>query len=149
MAVDGRSVPLGDTARVRPFVLVVDDDDAIREALVSFFDDEGFTTAQASNGLDALNLIADLDVPPTVILLDLMMPVLDGWTFCKLRQGIQQLMEIPVVAVSAASMLARREPLRVEATLAKPFDPDELAWLATRVAGRKTGRARHVDTSTS
>jgi hypothetical protein len=47
------------------------------------------------------------------------------------------LMEIPVVAISAAPMNGPQEPLRVDATLPKPFDPDSLAWLATRMAGRK------------
>ncbi|HET6283330.1 MAG TPA: response regulator [Polyangia bacterium] len=137
MAVEGPGAPAGDTVRARPLVLVVDDDKGIREAVVSFLDDVGFATAQACNGLDAVNLIADAEVPPTLIVLDLMMPVLDGWAFCQLRQGIQSLMEIPVVAVSAGSVLGSREPLRVDATLAKPFDPDELAWLVTRVARRR------------
>ena len=66
-----------------------------------------------------------------------MMPVLDGWTFCKVRQGVQMLMEIPVVAISAAPMNGPQEPLRVDATLPKPFDPDALAWIAARMAGRK------------
>jgi hypothetical protein len=47
------------------------------------------------------------------------------------------LMQIPVVAISAAPMNGTHEPLRVDATLPKPFDPDSLAWLATRMAGRK------------
>ena len=66
-----------------------------------------------------------------------MMPVLDGWTFCKVRQGVAMLMEIPVVAISAAPMNGSHQPLRVDATLPKPFDPDALAWLATRMAGHK------------
>jgi hypothetical protein len=54
------------------------------------------------------------------------------------------LMEIPVVAISAAPMNGPHEPLRVDATLPKPFDPDALAWLATRMAGRKSfHRPRH------
>jgi CheY-like chemotaxis protein len=76
---------------------------------------------------------------PSLILLDLMMPVLDGWTFCKVRQGVSMLMSIPVVAISAAPMMGPQAPLRVDATLAKPFDPDALAWLATRMTGRKNG----------
>ena len=84
-----------------------------------------------------LNLLAESPRKPSLILLDLMMPVLDGWTFCKVRQGVQMLMEIPVVAISAAPMNGPQEPLRVDATLPKPFDPDALAWLATRMVGRK------------
>ena len=81
---------------------------------------------------------------PSLILLDLMMPVLDGWTFCKVRQGVEMLMEIPVVAISAAPMNGTHEPLRVDAMLPKPFDPDALAWLAARMAGRNPFyRPRH------
>ena len=84
------------------------------------------------------NFLAESARKPALILLDLMMPILDGWTFCKVRQGVAMLMDIPVVAISAAPMNGKHEPLRVEATLAKPFDPDALAWLATRMAKRKS-----------
>jgi CheY-like chemotaxis protein len=124
-------------------VLIVDDDEGIRAAVAEILVDEGFRTAQATDGVDALNFLADVDGSPTVILLDLMMPILDGWTFCKIRQGIQSLMKIPVIAVSAGSMVGNREPLRVDATLAKPFDPDELAWLTNRIAGRWIPLSRH------
>jgi two-component system, OmpR family, response regulator len=132
----------GETAAARPLVLIVDDDQGIRGAVADILEDEGFRTAQATDGADALNFLADADGAPTVILLDLMMPVLDGWAFCKIRQGIQSLMEIPVIAVSAGSMLGNREPLRVDATLGKPFDPDELTWLTIRMAGRRISLPR-------
>ena len=54
----------------------------------------GFAAVGACNGLEALNYLAEAKRVPSLILLDLMMPVLDGWTFCKLRQGIAMLMEI-------------------------------------------------------
>ena len=121
----------------KPLVLVIDDDAGIREAIVDLLREEGFDAVGADNGLEALNLLADSPRKPSLILLDLMMPVLDGWTFCKVRQGVQMLMEIPVVAISAAPMNGPQEPLRVDATLPKPFDPDALAWIAARMAGRK------------
>jgi CheY-like chemotaxis protein len=122
----------------RPIVLVVDDDRAIAEAVAAFLEDEGFATTCAGDGVEALDLLADTTALPSVILLDMMMPTMDGWTFCKIRQGVRALMAIPVIAVSAASMAGGREPLRVDATLAKPFDPDELVWLVTRMTGRKS-----------
>ena len=128
----------------QPLVLVVDDDDGIREAIVDLLADEGFETIGASNGVEALNFLADSERKPSLILLDLMMPMLDGWTFCKVRQGLSMVMDIPVIAVSAAPMNGTQVPLRVDATLPKPFDPDELTWLVTRMAGRKTlYRPRH------
>ena len=121
----------------RPLVLVIDDDDGIREGIVDLLEEEGFAAVGACNGLEALNFLAETKRVPSLILLDLMMPVLDGWTFCKVRQGVAMLMQIPVVAISAAPMHGAHEPLRVDATLPKPFDPDSLAWIATRMAGRK------------
>ena len=117
----------------RPLILVVDDEEGIRTAVVDLLEDEGFAVSAAGNGLEALDLIADSETTPSLIMLDLMMRVMDGWAFCKLRQGVRVLREIPVLAVSAGSMLGEREPVRVEATLSKPFDPDRLAWLATRM----------------
>ena len=121
----------------RPLILVIDDDAGIREAIVDLLDEEGFATASASNGLEALNFIAEAPQKPALIFLDLMMPTLDGWTFCKIRQATQMLMDIPVIAISAASMTGSHEPLRVEAMLSKPFDPDALTWLAARMLARK------------
>ena len=125
-------------AATRPLVLVIDDDEGIREGIVDLLEEEGFTAVGACNGMEALNFLAETKRVPSLILLDLMMPVLDGWTFCKVRQGIAMLMEIPVVAISAAPMSGTHAPLRVDATLPKPFDPNALAWLATRMAGRKS-----------
>ena len=91
-----------------------------------------------------MNYIAEAPQKHALIFLDLMMPMLDGWTFCKVRQGLSMVMEIPVIALSAAPMNGPQAPLRVDATLAKPFDPDELTWLATRMAARNSFyRSRH------
>jgi CheY-like chemotaxis protein len=125
------------TTRDRALVLVIDDDGDIREGIIGLLEDEGFEVIGAHNGLEALNFLADSPRTPSLILLDLMMPILDGWTFCKVRQGVSTLMQIPVVAISAGPMDGPQQPLRVDATLRKPFDPDALAWLAMRMAGRK------------
>ena len=77
-----------------------------------------------------------------MILLDLMMPIVDGWTFCKIRQGIVTLMEIPVITISAAPTSGTSEPLRVEGNIKKPFDADALIQLVTRMVGRNTFRGR-------
>ena len=120
----------------RPVVLVVDDDESIRRAAVTFLEKEGFATLSASDGVQAFELLADLEAPPALILLDLMMPGMDGWMFCKLRQGIRMLKETPVVGMSSASMLDLQEPMGIDALLPKPFYPKELIYLATRLAAR-------------
>jgi CheY-like chemotaxis protein len=120
----------------RPLVLVVDDDEGIREAAVTFLENEGFATLSASDGVQAFELLADLEAPPALILLDMMMPRMDGWMFCRLRQGIRMLKETPVVVMSTSSVLDLQEPLGVDALLPKPFYPKQLIWLATRLAAR-------------
>jgi two-component system response regulator ResD len=122
----------------RPIILVVDDDREIRHAIIDFLDDEGFEGIGACNGEEALEILSDLTREPILILLDMMMPGMDGWTFCKVRQGVLMLKDIPVVAMSAAHVLQHHEPLRVEGLLPKPFEPKQLAKLAARMAGRKT-----------
>src|SRR6185503_9083161 len=116
-------------------VLVIDDDEGIREGIVDLLEEAGFAAVGACNGLEALNFLADSKRVPALILLDLMMPILDGWTFCKVRQGIVALMEIPVIVISAASMTGTHEPLRVDGRIEKPFDADELVRSVTLMVG--------------
>ncbi len=126
----------------RPLVLVVDDDDAIREALCDLLDDAGFATVGARHGLEALKVLAASAVIPTFILLDLMMPVMDGWAFCNSRRKSRALRQIPVIAISAGEISESNRPAGVDAFLAKPIDVDRFAWLAARMAGRKRSGER-------
>jgi CheY-like chemotaxis protein len=123
----------GSRSKTRPLVLLVDDDDDVRDALASYLEEEGFAVVVARDGFEAVNFVADAETPPALIMLDLMMPVMDGWTFCKLRQGSIQLKSIPVLAMSASPMVGAREPIGVDGTLSKPFDPDRLSWLASQL----------------
>jgi CheY-like chemotaxis protein len=120
-----------------PLVLVVDDDDAIRDALKDLLAEAGFATVSARNGLDALHVLNELEAPPTLIFLDLMMPVMDGWTFCEVRRRNGSLREIPVVALSAVPITESNRPDGINAFLAKPIDVNDLTWIALRLAGRK------------
>jgi CheY-like chemotaxis protein len=128
----------------RPLVLVVDDDDAIREALCDLLDDAGFATVGARHGLEALKVLAASAVIPTFILLDLMMPVMDGWAFCNSRWKSRALRQIPVIAISAVELSESNRPTGVDAFLAKPIDVDRFAWLAARMGGRKRLRERPI-----
>jgi CheY-like chemotaxis protein len=96
--------------------------------------DEGIQTARARNGVDALVFIAESIEIPNLIVLDMMMPQMDGWTFCRIRQRLELLKAIPVVAISADSNIGRRPPLGVEAILPKPFHPDDVTRLVMRLA---------------
>jgi CheY-like chemotaxis protein len=104
-------------------VLVVDDQEAIRDTLQTALDDEGFTVECAANGREALDILERWK--PCVILLDLMMPVMDGWAFRaeQKRSGST----VPVVLLSAAGELGRhQESLGAAAIIPKPFDIDHV-----------------------
>ena len=104
-------------------VLVVDDQEAIRDTLQTALDDEGFTVECASNGREALDILRRWK--PCVILLDLMMPVMDGWTFREEQQRAGN--TVPVVLLSAAGDLdSYQQKLGAAAIIPKPFDLDRV-----------------------
>ncbi len=115
-------------------VLVVDDQEAIRETLQTALDDEGFTVECASNGREALEILERWK--PCVILLDLMMPVMDGWTFRAEQQRAGN--TVPIVLLSAAGELDRyQEELGAAAIIPKPFDLDRVISAIERVCERR------------
>jgi CheY-like chemotaxis protein len=118
------SAPLGKRA------LVVDDDASIRELLSTALEDEGFEVVPATNGQDALAVCERWR--PDVIVLDLMMPVMDGWTFAK---RLRERDEIPIVVLSAATDLARHaKTVGAADVVGKPFDLDQLLPKVARAA---------------
>jgi CheY-like chemotaxis protein len=82
-------------------VLIVDDDSAVRSALRELFETEGYAVAVAANGQAALNHLGG-GLRPCVVLLDLMMPVMDGWDFRTEMLKDPALKEIPVFILTAA-----------------------------------------------
>lgn len=116
----------GDPRGVQPapgYILVVDDDAAIREALTLVLEDEGYTVRSAANGRDALQLLRAGEAPPQVILLDLMMPVMSGWDFRAEQQRNPTLVAIPVVVLSAdRSLQTKAAMVQAQGYLAKPVD---------------------------
>lgn len=103
-------------------VLVVDDDASIRELLSTVLEDDGYEVVPAANGEDALAVCARWR--PDVIVLDLMMPVMDGWTFAK---RLRERDDIPIVVLSAANDLERHaKSVGAIEVIGKPFDLDQL-----------------------
>ena len=82
-------------------IVVVDDEDDIREAVQVVLEAEGYRTAAAANGQEALELLRRSEHPPCLILLDLMMPVMDGWEFLKEIGEEPRLLSVPVAIMSA------------------------------------------------
>lgn len=83
-------------------ILLVDDDHDIREALTDTLQDQGFDVLSAGNGLEALRLLRSTPVSPSVILLDLMMPVMDGYGFLDEQRRDPALAAIPVAIITAS-----------------------------------------------
>jgi chemosensory pili system protein ChpA (sensor histidine kinase/response regulator) len=115
-------------------VLVVEDDDDIREVLEQLLATEGFRVEVAKDGLDAVEKLRA--IPGTsVILLDMMMPNMDGESFLAVLRGTPALADIPVVVISGdASARDRANELRAAACLVKPFEIEELLGVVHRFA---------------
>ena len=112
-------------------VLVVDDDPDIRELLFTALEDEGFEVVPAGNGQEALAVIQSFR--PDVIVLDLMMPVMDGWQFARELRARDE--DIPIVLLSAARDLrTHAKALSAADIIEKPFDLAELLPKIARVA---------------
>ena len=116
-------------------VLVVDDDEVIRQLVVVNLELEGFEVFTAVDGEDALAKAAELQ--PDVVTLDVMMPKLDGWDTAARLRGDPATAGIKVILVSARAQEAdirRGNQLGVDAYLTKPFDPDELIAVVRQLA---------------
>lgn len=111
---------------LNPLVLVVDDDLPTREALALILTAEGYRVRTATDGLAALRELRDGD-RPCVIVLDLMMPMMDGWQFRHEQRRDPQLADIPVIVCSAAGRVRQRAAeLQAIAYFDKPLDPMDL-----------------------
>jgi len=106
-------------------VLIVEDDPDTREMLGRFLEFAGFEVATAGNGVEALGVLR-AGRTASAILLDLMMPVMDGWQFRAEQRGDPSLSHIPVIVVTAAGPRERVPPIDVDAWLGKPIDLDVL-----------------------
>jgi len=113
-------------------VLVVDDEEDIREAVVLILESNGYTARGAEHGADALALLR-AGFKPCVILLDLTMPIMDGWTFCEETGKDPTLAALPIVVVSAVAPQDSRDGrVRAVERLRKPLDVAKLLGAVER-----------------
>lgn len=119
------SFPRG-RADMQRSVLLIDDDEGIRDALGELLRDEGFAVDTAANGLEAMRWLIEHRPPSCALLLDLMMPVMDGAEFLERKQTDPVVSPYPVVVITASA-----RPMSFEGT------PDVKAWLSKPIEMRQ------------
>jgi CheY-like chemotaxis protein len=118
--------------------LVVEDDHVIRELLVVNLKMEGHEAVTAADGNDALEAVASQH--PDVVLLDMMLPGLDGWEVTARLKADSSTSAVPIVALSARAMQAdidRGRELGVDHYVTKPFDPIDLMELVNSLISER------------
>jgi CheY-like chemotaxis protein len=130
-----RTVEL-DGSDLAPTALVVDDDLDVRSAVGNLLEDEGLNVALAANGADALNILRT-GLNPDVIVLDIMMPVMDGWDFRAAQLADPALREIPVVVMTASGFVPDtiRRQLNTPSVFKKPLDLDQFLQVVKGACG--------------
>lgn len=113
-----------------PLLLLVDDDEDLRDMLGTILDAAGFRTLLAAHGKEALELIDRRS--PDLVLLDMRMPVMDGWELCRILDERGERPPI-VVVTAAADPAARAAEVHAEGWVAKPFDIEHLERVVRRV----------------
>ena len=119
-----------------PSVLVVEDDREQREALCAMLDLEGFEHAEAANGREALDYL-DRSQLPCLVLLDLEMPVMNGWDFREKQLAEERLSGIPVVVVTATDPRSGRRFPGATEFLWKPLKFEKVVAVLDRMCTRK------------
>jgi CheY-like chemotaxis protein len=102
-------------------VLVAEDDEDLRRSFAMILQSQGFETEAVADGAQALERLRSRKLP-NVVLLDLHMPVMDGYEFLRRKNEDPQLNQVPVIAITGQSFA---NPTGVVATLKKPFDIEE------------------------
>jgi DNA-binding response OmpR family regulator len=127
---------------MRPAVLLVDDDPTLLPVLARRLSRDGFDVATANSGQAALRVLER--AWPALLVIDLMMPQMDGFELCR---RVKQIADLPIIvlsAVDASESKVRALQEYAEDYITKPFDPDELAARIHRVLRRTSGRSRIV-----
>jgi CheY-like chemotaxis protein len=126
-------------------ILLVEDDDSLRQVLAEVLTDEGYRVDAAANGQVALDHLKRAAASPDLILLDLVMPVMDGWTFRDAQRHDERLAHIPTVVLSASFPpdSPRMRALGAEAVLSKPVSIERLMRAVHRVVPAQPLQVAH------
>lgn len=120
-----------------PQIVIIEDDDDIRQNYTDILESEGFKVAQFRNGKDAIEGLRHFP-DPCLIFLDLMMPVMDGWQFLEQRPSIRDaICAVPVYIVSALAEKPEIQKPGVRGYMKKPVDIDVFIKIAEDFCGKK------------
>jgi len=122
-------------------ILIVDDDEATLTSLGGFLKLEGYGIETARNGREALDKLAGIE-PPALILLDLKMPVMDGWEFLSERSHDRASRHVPIVLLSGLPFIPNAPG--VADFLSKPIHPPRLLECVRRFCGNPNREGRNV-----
>ena len=133
---DGNSENLTESSAVRrsTTVLIVEDDQMVRELLTCVVEQDGYAVATAANGKEALEYL-EAGQPACVILLDLMMPVMSGWEFREAQKRHPSYEAIPLVVLSGVVDEADARQMNAASFLRKPVGVSELLATVERHCG--------------
>ena len=121
-----------------PTVLVIDDDQTVRDLMTRFLHQEGYNVALAQDGAEGLERIREL--MPAAVLLDIQMPKVDGWTVLEACKDDPEIADIPVIVLTISDNRKRAYALGASDFLVKPVDRNRLR----EVLGRHRGAHRHI-----
>jgi len=112
------------SVQARATILLIEDDPDVRDAVAASLEDNGYRVVVAMHGQDALDILRQSKVRPSLILLDLMMPVMDGWQFREAQKKDPAIADIPVIALTAHGDLQKfdatdhlRKPITLDVLL--------------------------------
>ncbi len=108
-------------------ILILDDDESTRGALTGILTEGGFETLETTNVPEAINTIRAKRIDLAIV--DIKMPIVDGYEFCKFLRNSGQYSHIPIVILTAEEKrygTEKAKQLKIEAFVEKPFDPDNL-----------------------
>jgi len=110
-------------------ILVVEDDLQALEALTDLLEGNGYEVNRAQNGREAVDFLVGGEQPPSLILLDLSMPVMDGWEFLRYQRSQPAIASIPVIVITA---LVSAVPAGAKGLVTKPINVNRLLSLVDR-----------------
>ncbi|WP_404783184.1 response regulator [Altericista sp. CCNU0014] len=132
------------------YLLLVDDEPGLRDAVQAYLEDSGFTVDAAPNAKAGWEFLEKR--LPDLVISDIMMPQVDGYQFLKQMREDPRFSKLPVVFLTARGMTKDRiqgYKSGVDAYLSKPFDPDELVAIVTNILGRRVAIADNGEGGTN